>query len=147
MSEFRFSRLVEIKEKLLEQKQRDLEMTLASRTAVLREIDRVDGESAGIYDEIAARLLTGKELSMLTGYLSYLDNRKERLNNEKAELDLKAADLRGVLLTLEMELKVLEKLRFRTISAMKTAQNRREQKRMDDLALRQIRSRKNDPGN
>src|SRR5271157_4403148 len=136
MSDFRFNRLIEIKEKLLEQKERDLEVILASQAAVVEEIGRVDGESAGVYAEMANRLLTGKELSMLTDHLAYLDWKKNRLHKEKEEWERKAALLRKVLLSLEMELKVFEKLRFRVRKAMEKVRNRKEQKMFDELALR-----------
>lgn len=136
MSEFRYDRLMEIKEKLLEQRQRDLETALMSQTAVIKEIDRVEGESARTYNDIATRRLTGKELSMLTGYLSYLDISKKQLYNEKRERERKVAALRNALLSLEMELKVFEKLKFRVLQRIKKARNRIEQKLMDDLALR-----------
>jgi flagellar export protein FliJ len=136
MSEFRFDRLVEIKEKLLEQKERELEAALAAQAAVIKEISRVETESAGVYDEMAARLLTGKELCMLTDRLSYLDMSKERLYNEKGEWERKTALIRSALRSLDMELKVLEKLKSRGLRAMKKARNRKEQKVMDELALR-----------
>jgi flagellar export protein FliJ len=136
MSDFRFNRLIEIKEKLLEQKERDLEVVLASQAAVVEEMGRVDAASAGVYAEMANRLLTGKELSMLTDQLAYLDWKRDRLHKEKEEWERKAALLRKVLLSLEMELKVFEKLRFRARKTMEKVRNRKEQKMFDELALR-----------
>ena len=136
MYEFRYDRLVEIKEKLLEQKQRELETARMALAAIAKEIARVEGESASAYNDMATRLLTGKELSILTGYLSYLDVSKKQLLNERREREKKAVVIRNALLALEMELKVFEKLKFRVLQRIKKARNRKEQKLMDDLALR-----------
>jgi flagellar export protein FliJ len=127
---------MEIKEKLLEQKQRELEIALMLQAAVVKEIRSVEEESTRTYNDMATRCITGKELSMLTGYLSYLDMSKKRLYNKKMEHEKRAVALRNALLSLEMELKVLEKLRSRAFQRMKKARNRKEQKLMDDIALR-----------
>lgn len=136
MSEFRYDRLLEIKEKLLEQKQRDLEIALTSQRALVKEIERVEGESARTFNEMATRCLTGKELSTLIDSLSYLDTSKKRLYGEKRVCEKRIVAIRSALLSLEMELKVFEKLRSQAFQRIRKARNRKEQKMMDDLALR-----------
>ena len=136
MSEFRYDRIVEIKEKLLEQKQRDLE-TARDVAGSRSRGDRPGGGRVGrTYNDMATRRLTGKELSMLIGHLSYLDASKKQLLDEKRDREKKAVVIRNALLALEMELKVFEKLKFRVLQRIKKARNRKEQKLMDDLALR-----------
>ena len=83
MSEFRYDRLLEIKEKLLEYKQAELEIAIASVAAAVSEIEQVERETAETYDELTGRSMTGKELSILTGHLAYLDAKKARLYEEK----------------------------------------------------------------
>ncbi len=136
MSDFRYDRLMEIKERLLEQKQRELEIAITSLAAVMDDIRKAEKETADTYDQIATRCLTGRELSVLTGYLSYLDMTKERLHNEKRDGEKRVTNIRNALISLEIELKVLEKLKFKMLQAAKKVLNRKEQKLMDDLALR-----------
>src|SRR5208337_1143463 len=136
MSDFRYGRLMEIKEKLLQQKQRELEIAITSLAAVADDIRKAQEETAETYDQIATRCLTGRELSVLTGYLSYLDMSKERLLKEKGEGEKRVAVVRSALICLEIELKVLEKLKFKMLQAAKKVLGRKEQKLMDDLALR-----------
>jgi flagellar export protein FliJ len=136
MSEFRYNRLLEVKEKLLEHKQTELEVAVASVAAVVSDIEKVEKETAVTYDQITSRCLTGKELSILTGYLSYLDERKASLHEEKEERETRVSTIRQELQTLEIELKILEKLKAKALQAVRKARNRKEQRVMDDLALR-----------
>ena len=94
MSDFRYDRLMEIKERLLEQKQRELEIAITSLAAVMEDIRKAEEETADTYDQIATRCLTGRELSVLTGYLSYLDMTKERLHNEKRDGEKRVTNLK-----------------------------------------------------
>ena len=136
MSEFRYNRLLEVKEKLLEHKQTELEIAIASVAAVVSDIEKVEKETAVTYDQITSRCLTGKELSILTGYLSYLDERKASLYEEKEKRETRVSTIRRELQALEMELKILEKLKAKALQAARKVRNRKEQRVMDDLALR-----------
>ncbi len=136
MSEFRYDRLLEVKEKLLEHKQTELEIAIASVAAVKSDIEKVEKETADTYDQITSRCLTGKELSILTGYLSYLDERKAGLYEEKEKRETRVSTIRKELQALEVELKILEKLKVKALQAVKKVRNRKEQRVMDDLALR-----------
>lgn len=136
MSDFRYDRLLEVKEKLLEHKQTELEMAVVSVAAVVSDIEKVDKETGDTYDRITSRCLTGKELSILIGYLSYLDERKASLYEEKKKRETRVSTIRQELLALEMELKILEKLKAKALQAARKVRNRKEQRVMDDLALR-----------
>ncbi len=136
MSDFRYDRLLEVKEKLLEHKQSELEIAIASVAAVVSDIEKVEKETADTYDQITSRCLTGKELSILIGYLSYLDERKASLYEEKEKRETRVSTIRQELQALEMELKILEKLKAKALQAARKVRNRKEQRVMDDLALR-----------
>ena len=136
MSEFRYNRLLEVKEKLLEHKQTELEIAIASVAAVVSEIENVARETADTYDQLTSRPMTGRELSILTGYLSYLDEKKARLYEEKGKREARVSTLRSELQALEIELKILEKLKAKALEVLRKARNRKEQRVMDDLALR-----------
>jgi len=136
MSEFRYQRLMEVKEKLLEHKQTELEIAIASVAATVSEIDKVKRETAETYDQLTSRSMTGKEMSILTGHLTYLDAKKARLYQEKEKREGRVTTLRKELQALEIELKILEKLKARAQQVLRKARNRKEQRVMDDLALR-----------
>jgi flagellar export protein FliJ len=136
MSDFRYARLMEVKEKFLEQKQRELDVAIMALHAVMEEIDGVQRETARTCTDMAVRCFTGKELSVLVGYLAYLDARKAGLYEKRTEKEECINTIRTALWGLEIELKMLEKLKSKTLRMIKKAQNKKEQKLMDELALR-----------
>lgn len=136
MSEFRYQRLLDIKEKLLEHKQAELEVAIGSVQAVVEQIHGLEREAAETYLPLTTRCLTGNEFSGLVDYLAYLDARKAGLKEEKKAREERVSFLRAELLALEIEIKILEKLRTKAFRKAKKAQDKREQKLMDELALR-----------
>ena len=136
MSDFRFQRLMEIKEKLLEHKQRELEIAMAALAALEREALAIQKEIDEGYNDMLARCITGKEFSLLVGYLAYLDDKKATAVDEKQKADERMSVLRAELAALAIELKMLEKLKSKALRAARKAGNRKEQKIMDDMALR-----------
>jgi flagellar export protein FliJ len=136
MSDFRYKRLIEIKEKLLEQKQRELEAAIAAVQEVTERIAALDGEIDACFSEMTQRCITGKEFTVLKDYIGYLDSRREALFEEKAKRELVVDGMRTELMSLAIELKMLEKLKVRILQRVRKAQNRRDQKIMDDIAVR-----------
>lgn len=136
MSEFRYQRLLDIKEKLLEHKQTELEVAIGLVAAVVEQIRELEKEVAETYRPLTTRCLTGKEFSDLVDYLSYLDAKKTSLNDEKKSREQKVSLLRAELIALEIESKILEKLRFKALQKARKARDKKDQKLMDELALR-----------
>jgi flagellar export protein FliJ len=136
MSNFRYSRLMEIKEKFLEQKQRDLEATLTTIEAVTAELSKVEEEVTMTYSEMTARCFYGKELSSMIDHVALLDRRKGLLLQERATEESKADSLRKDLMDIEIDLKMLEKLKTNIVKAESKTQSKKDQKLMDELALR-----------
>jgi flagellar export protein FliJ len=128
--------LIEVKEKLLDHKKRELDGVSEALKAVVGEIAVVEREVAKTYGELTGGCITGRELSVLTGYLTHLDTRKDRLNDRKRDKEKRIEALRQELLDLEIERKMLEKLKSKTLQIIKRVRNKKEQKLMDDLALR-----------
>ena len=125
-----------MKEKLLEHKQRELDFAIMTLNTVIDEIDGVKQETDRTYGDMTARCLTGNELYVLVGYLAHLDMRKAGLNDEKSRREDRIKAVRAQLYDLEIELKMLEKLKSKTLQTIKKTLNRKEQKLMDELALR-----------
>ena len=136
MFNFRFSRLMEIKEKLREHKQGELESAIAASGALMRGIRAMEEEIADRYNGMVSRCMTGEEFALLIGHLAYLDGKKAAMREEKEKTDKRVNALRRELLGLTMELKMFEKLKLKALQAARIAAHRKEQKMMDDLALR-----------
>jgi flagellar export protein FliJ len=80
--------------------------------------------------------MTGEQFSLLIGHLAYLDGKKAAMREEKEKTDERISAVRRELLGLTMEVKMFEKLKVKALQAAKIAAHRKEQKMMDDLALR-----------
>jgi flagellar export protein FliJ len=127
---------MEVKEKLLEHKQRELETALAAVADLVSRARAIEGQIAEQYNDMVARCITGKEFSLLVGYLTYLDGKKATIEGLKDKADARVNLLRAKLSGLAIEVKMLEKLRSKDLREARKADSRREQKMMDDLALR-----------
>lgn len=136
MFRFRFSRLAEIKEKLLEQKQEELEKAIAVVGALTQGIRAAEEETARRCEGMVSRCMTGEEFSLLMGHLAYLDKRKAAMREEKTREDGRVETLRKELMGLATELKMFEKLKAKDSQAAKTAERKKEQKLMDEMAER-----------
>jgi flagellar FliJ protein len=136
MYSFRYERLLEVKEKILEHKQRQLDLALSALEDVRVQLEEVGREMLRTHNHIAERPLTGKELSVLVGYIALLDAQKAALNDEKTRRESRVSTLRSELYGLEVELKMFEKLKSKTLQTIKKARNQKEQKLMDEIGLR-----------
>jgi flagellar export protein FliJ len=136
MYKFRFARLMEVKERLLEQKQQEVEDAMAALADLVAGIVAVEEEMTARENDLATRCMTGKEFSLLMGGMAYLDDRKTRLKDLKVEADARMEELKKELSALAVELKMLEKLKAKDMREARKAAYRKEQKVMDDLALR-----------
>jgi len=136
MFNFRFNRLMEIKEKLREHKQGELESAIAASETLMRRIRTMEEEIVNRYNGMVSRCMTGEQFSLLIGHLAYLDGKKAAMREEKEKTDERISAVRRELLGLTMEVKMFEKLKVKALQAAKIAAHRKEQKMMDDLALR-----------
>jgi flagellar export protein FliJ len=136
MSDFRYDRLMEVKEKLLEQKQRNLEAALLAVQETITKISDVDKRILNTYHDMTTRCLYGKEMTTMIDHITFLDSTKTQLIEEKKERQTIIEIVRKELWDLEMDLKMLEKLKSKNLAIIKKARNKKEQKLMDELALR-----------
>ncbi|MGA3173653.1 MAG: hypothetical protein ABSE25_04410 [Syntrophorhabdales bacterium] len=133
---FRFDRLIEVKEKLMEHKQHELEDVVREANALAEEARAIEKKISVHYDDMAARCITGEEFSLLIGSLAYLNAKKAAVMEEKQSKDLRIDALRAELIALVLELKVLERLRVNALKAAMKVAARKEQKLMDDIGIR-----------
>ncbi len=136
MFKFRYKRLAEVKEKLLEHKQFELDAAVCALNEIIDAIDKVQQEIETNFNDMISRSMPGEEFSTLTAYLNYLDGKKLTLLEEKERREMRVDILRADLLALSIERKMLEKLEVKDLAAFKKTDNKKQQKAMDDLALR-----------
>jgi flagellar export protein FliJ len=136
MTKFRLSRIIEIKEKLIEDKERELEGAISSLNDIIASIQFVEKDTENSYNTLTIPALSGGDFSVIKNYLSYLENKRLSLLDEKSDTETKIDHLRADLVELLKELKMLETLQSKTFKAMKKSTNRREQKNLDAMALR-----------
>ena len=108
-----------------------------NNTAQSEFLDILDNLNPQLYDISVREPLYGDlDFSVLKDYLSYLENKRQCLLDEKTITQTKIDHLRTDLVELLKELKMLETLQSKTFKAMKKSANRKEQKNLDAMALR-----------
>ena len=136
MDKKRIDRIIEIKEKLKKDKEREIEEAVSKVCAIDNEICRVDSDVDKNYEKITARTLTGNDFAVIKDYLEYLDITKTTLICEKKFVQEQIDLLQQEFYELAREMKMLCKLKEKVVKVIKKSENRREQKLLDELALR-----------
>lgn len=136
MNTQRIDRIIGIKEKVMEDKQREIEGTVAAIENTNNAVSDNEADARNTYLEMTSATMRGNDFSVVRDYLAYLDVRKAELLKEKEEWLSILADQRAALVELAKEVKTLEALRSKMMQAIKIAQNRKEQKMLDEIALR-----------
>ncbi len=132
----RLKRIIEIKEKMMDDKEREIEEAKAKLESVINEINTVDADIEENYEKISTKMLQGNDFSVIRDYIEYLENTKYTLMREAVSLDESALILKQELVELLQEKKMLDKLQIKEMDSLKKSSNRREQKLLDDMALR-----------
>jgi len=132
----RLDRIIEIKEKIMDDKEREIEEEKSKLDSVNRAIEAVDIDIEKNYERITGKSIQGNDFSVITDYLEYLENMKCSLIGERETVEEKIAILKEELIELMKEMKMLGTLRDKIIATLKKTFNRREQKLLDDIALR-----------
>jgi flagellar export protein FliJ len=136
VSSFRFGRILEVKEKLMERKQGQLKEALLIITVISNDINIIESKIYNEYSLLTLTPMNGNDFSVLTDYIEYLDSRKNELllQREKAA---KAVDaIRAELYDLARDVRMLENLKEKAARIVKRAENRKVQKSLDQIALR-----------
>jgi flagellar export protein FliJ len=136
MDRKRIDRIIEIKEKLRKDKEREVEEAAVKMAAIRAEINAVDGLIDDNYAKLSARSISGNDFAVLKDYLDYLDVQKSSLLCEKASMQETIDLLQHELYEYARELKMLGKLEDKINRAFRKSENRREQKLLDEMALR-----------
>ncbi len=120
----------------MERKQGQLKEALLIITVISNDINMIESTIYNKYALLTLKPMNGNDFSVLTDYIEYLDSRKNELllQREKAA---KAVDaIRAELYDLARDVRMLETLKEKAARIVKRAENRKEQKSLDQIALR-----------
>jgi len=135
MDRKRIDRIIEIKEKVKKDKEREIEEAASRMAAICDEIVVLDRQIEANYGRFCSPL-SGNDFAVIRDYLEYLDVSKTSLICEKASMQETLDILYQEFYEFARELKMLSKLQDKITKAFKKSENRREQKLLDELALR-----------
>ena len=132
----RLQRIIELKARVMEEKERVLDQYTKDRDMICSNIESLDAEIDSNYYEFSTRCLNGNEFLVLRDYLEHLSRTRKDAFTQKELVESKIAAVRKELYEMLKELKMLDALKERTLSAVRKAENRRHQKLLDEIALR-----------
>lgn len=136
MNKFRLNKIIEVKEKLIEDKVMELETEIMKLTEISNNIQSLSNTIENNYNSLMTNLLNGNDFSVLKDYLTHLESRKGELTEKKEGVTQRIYTLKMELLELLKDVKILERLKLNVLKTIKKSQNRKEQKSLDDMALR-----------
>ena len=136
MGDFRLQKILDVKMKLLDAKEKELGSARRLLDDVTAEIAAVEDEARRRYHKTMAQVVDGSDFSVFRDYLQFLDTRKIELKAKRVETEKVLEILKREVVELLTEIKTLEILKSRAMSAEKKARNRREQKHLDSMALK-----------
>lgn len=136
MNTFRLHRIMEVKRKVIEEKEGELHGAAQELAALDLTIEGLSKDIEESYTGFAAPSLSGQDFSVLKDYLAYLERKRLDLFEEREGLLERMDAVKAELVELFKELKMLETLESKMVKAMKKSENRREQKSLDEMALR-----------
>jgi flagellar export protein FliJ len=132
----RLQRIIELRERLMEEKELALDQHNRQEAIINSNIEALNNEIDANYYELCTRCLDGNEFSSLRDYLEHLGRMKTEARIQKELVEKKIAETRAELVEMLKEIKMLDTLKERTLSAARLTQNKKHQKLLDEIALR-----------
>ncbi len=120
----------------MEEKERLLDAHRKERDRISRNIEILNNEIDANYSDLCSRCLEGSEFTSIREYLEHLGRTKDDALKQRASVEKLMAVVRTQLLEMLKEIKVLDALREKRVTAAKRADNKKHQKLLDDIALR-----------
>ncbi|MHB8111441.1 MAG: flagellar export protein FliJ [Syntrophorhabdaceae bacterium] len=136
MDKKRIDKIIEIKERLKKDKEREVEEANVRMTGIYEQIAALEKNANQNYDMLCGTTLAGNDFTVITDYIESLDVSKAGLVCEGAAMQETLDELQQELYEFAKELKMLSKLREKVMKETKKSENRREQKILDEIALR-----------
>lgn len=132
----RVDRIIEIKEKLKEEKERALETAKALLESIISDIKEIDSELHQKHNSIAITCTGGADFAVLRDHMTHLEVTRAGLVDKQERTQRTVQSLGQEYIELAKDVKMLEKLKAKAMKEIRKVQNRREQKFLDDMALR-----------
>ena len=90
MPKLRIERIIEVKERLFDDKRKEMESITVEIERIVDEIYDADSCIETNYNKMASSLMDGNEMYLIKEYIIYLENRKHDLFLRKEDLKTKA---------------------------------------------------------
>lgn len=136
MFKLRIERIIEIKEKVIDDKKRDMETIVAVINRITDEISKIDHDIDTNYNNVIVNISNSNDVYVLKEYIIFLEKKKLNMIGQRKDHEAGLGHIKSELFELLKEVKMLETLRSKELKIIKKAQSRREQKMLDELALR-----------
>lgn len=134
----RVQRIIELKEKLLEDKERKMEAFRREDDRINRTISVLEADIDKRHDMLSKMHLSGRDFTVLQNYLVHLDADRSACLKEQETIRKQIEQMRSELSELLKEIKMLEVLKAKALADARKLKNKKEQKRLDEIALRGI---------
>jgi flagellar export protein FliJ len=136
MPKLRIERIIEIKEKIMDDKKKEMEAVIAGINKITNDINDTDSDIELNYNKITGTLMNGNDIYVIKEYVIFLENKKLEMISNREKLRAEENALRTELLEMIKEIKMLETLKSKELKIIKKSENRKEQKMLDELASR-----------
>jgi flagellar export protein FliJ len=135
----RVQRIIELKEKLLEDKERQMEMFRREEDRISKNISVLDEDIDERHEILSRMSFSGSDFTVFKNYLAHLDSNRSFWLKEQEETRRQIERMRLELTELLKEIKMLETLKAKALTDVRKSKNRKEQKKLDEIAIRGIR--------
>jgi len=132
----KIDKIIDLKETMIRGKEREIEAAVLEVKGIVLNIHMTEETIHKNHNSLGAAPMKGSDFSVLKDYLSYLEKRKDALTAQKEDREKRIEGLRSQLFEMAKEKKMFEKLKSRMAAGLKKSFNRRQQKLLDDIALR-----------
>lgn len=142
MKGFRFEKIKEVKERLFEEKERQIKVLFTNIEGIKSVVTITERMISGNYNRLSEKVIEGSDFNTIKEYIAALEKRKDSLLKELTFLVKRADILRNELIEMSKGIKMLETIEEKDLKTFQKIENKRLQKAIDEIALRMDRDRK-----
>ncbi len=139
---FRYDSVIAVKEILIREKERDLRQLNAKIETQKKFIARLRDEALNILQRNGKRNIRSSDLQNLKNYQNYLIEKEKRETEKLKTLIRRREQLVNVIVELNKEKKIIEKLKEKYFENFIKEENKRDEKAMNDFAIQSFSRRK-----
>ncbi len=135
----KLTRIIELKEKFMEEKEGVLNNLAIQFSEINTIIEKIEFEYGENQEMLQKFVLDGSDFEVITSYIKCLSARKQKKIHERENVNKQIDAVRAELVELAIEVNIYKKLREKKIKEIKIIENRKLQKKLDDIAIRNAR--------